>query len=213
MRKKFLVIIFAIVMCITLVGCGKKENNSNTNKNKEGSSSTNSVEVNAQDGELVQILDEEGNPTQTDFVINGLILIGNRHGYDGISEGSEEIIETFAKEGFKKTGINSTFYLNEYIEFYMDSELKGKEEDVRICVVPNDKIEKLEKMKHDDLEVLALEKGFIMNYTEPEKTNHNYVNEGYVSMDYPEGKYIVLFTYKNKITYYITLDLTKEPAE
>ena len=43
-------------------------------------------------------------------------------------------------------------------------------------------------MKNIDLESLAFEKGFVSNYVTPDENNYNYVNEGYVSIDYPEMK-------------------------
>ena len=32
-------------------------------------------------------------------------------------------------------------------------------------------------------------------------------------MDYPEGKYDILFTYKGKLAYFINISETKEPTE
>ena len=39
------------------------------------------------------------------------------------------------------------------------------------------------------------------------------IGNGYVNADYPEGKYDILFTYKGKIAYFITVELAKEPME
>ena len=148
-------------------------------------------------------------PKQEDFVLDGVILIGNRHNYVDRDD-TKEIAEYFASKGYLKEGINSSFYLNEYIGVYMDTKYNGNENDVRILVVPHKTIEEHEK---DDLELIASEKGSVMNYTKPDENNYKYVNEGYVSIDYPEGKYDILFTYKEKIAYFININLTKEPTE
>ena len=55
----------------------------NTNVNGDVTPSNNTVEYDYRDGVLTQIVDENGNPKQTDFVIDGIILIGNRHSYNG----------------------------------------------------------------------------------------------------------------------------------
>ena len=57
---------------------------------------------------------------------------------------------------------------------------------------------------------LAEEKGTVIEYNKPEADNYKYVNNGYVSMDYPEGKYDISFVYKNKLAYFMTISLTKE---
>ncbi len=219
MKKKVLLVIVTIFACLILVGCNSKttkdsnsQNNNtkeNSNTEKENATKKEAYEYDYKEGVLTQIVDEEGNPKQTDFIINGVILVGNRHSYDGLNAGDESIIETLSKNGYKKEGINSSFYLNEYIEFYLDTDYKGNENDVRILIVPHKPIEELEKV---DLELLASEKGAVMNYIEPDNNNYKYVNEGYVSIDYPEGKYDILFTYKGKIAYFISIDETKEPT-
>ncbi len=190
-----------------------QNNSSNTKENKETPKDNTGYEYDYKDGVLTQIVDKDGNPKQTYFIIDGVILVGNRHSYAGLEADTEGVVEKLAKEGYKKEGINSSFYLNEYIEVYLDTKYTGEENDVMILVVPNKEISEYEKMKYDDLEYLAQEKGAIMNYTTPDEVNFKYVNEGYVNIDYPEGKYMILFTYKGKIAYFINITETKEPTE
>ena len=64
-----------------------------------------------------------------------------------------------------------------------------------------------------ELTTLAEEKGTIIEYKKPDVEQHKYVGNGYVNMDYPEGKYDILFTYKDKLAYFINIDLTKETTE
>ena len=88
MNKKIIIIICIILVLIIglfiLLGCkNKKEdniavNNTQSVQNNENITNTNTspnkgVEYDYKDGVLTQILDEEGNPKQTDFVIDGLI--------------------------------------------------------------------------------------------------------------------------------------------
>ena len=197
-------------------------NNTNNNNNTQENSNTNNgttpsnntYEYNYFDGKLAQIVDEEGNPKQTDFVIDGIILVGNRHSYEGIPAEGERIMEALVKKGYNKDGINTSFYLNEWIEFYIDTKYSGAESDVKILITPHKTVEELEKMSLTKLEELANDNGgYVIDYKTPEADNYKYVGNGYVNMDYPEGKYDILFTYKGKLAYFINVNLTKEPTE
>ena len=198
-------------------------NNNNTNNNNTSEKTDNKdektdnktgYEYNYRDGVLTQIVDEEGNPKQTDFVIDGIILVGNRHSYEGVDPESEGFMNKLVAKGYKKEGIYSDFYLNEWIEFYIDTKFSGAESDVKILITPHKTVEELEKMSLTKLEELANENGgYVIDYKTPEADNYKYVGNGYVNMDYPEGKYDILFTYKGKLAYFININLTKEPTE
>ncbi len=214
MKKKYLIAIVALVMCLTLAGCGKEENknNNNNNQNNNGSSSNGKYEYNYKDGVLTQIVDEEGNPKQTDFVIDGIILVGNRHEYRP-ENSTEEIIDYLVKQGYNKENLNKDFYLNEWIEFYIDTKYSKPIDDVKIIVTPHKTVEELEKMSLAKLEELATENGgFVLDYKTPEESEHKLVGSGYVNPDGKEGKYDVLFTYRGKLAYFININLTKEPV-
>ena len=195
-------------------------NNNNTNNNNtsektdkkdEKTDNKTGYEYDYRDGVLTQIVDEEGNPKQTEFVIDGIILIGNRHSYYDTDD-TDTILNNFVKQGYKKEGINSSFYLNEYIQFYIDTKYSGSANDVKILVTPHKTVEELEKLSLAKLEELANENGgFVLDYKTPEADNYKYVGEGYVNMDYPEGKYDILFTYKGKLAYFININESKEP--
>ena len=236
-KKVILVICLILVLAIglfILTGCGNKKeenkvinNNSQTTQKNESTSNTvvnntnntttsnnKKYEYTYKDGTLTQIVDEEGNSKQTDFVIDGVILVGNRHSYEGVDPDSEGLMNKLVAKGYKKEGINSSFYLNEYIEFYIDTKYTGSISNVKILVTPHKTVEELEKMSLSKLEELANDNGgFVLDYKTPEADNYKYVGEGYVNMDYPEGKYDILFTYKGKLAYFINVNLTKEPIE
>ena len=169
-------------------------------------------EYDYRNGILTTIVDENRNPKQTEFVIDGIILIGNRHSYLDTDD-TDTILNNFVKEGYKKTGINSSFYLNEHIEMYLDTKYSGNDEDVKVLITPHNKVEEYEKMTSTELINLASEKGAVLDYQKPDVNNNKYIGDPYVNADYPEGKYDILFTYKGKIAYFVTIDLTKEPAE
>lgn len=198
-------------------------NNNNTNNNNtsektdkkdEKTDNKTGYEYDYRDGVLTQIVDEEGNPKQTDFVIDGIILVGNRHSYEGVDPESEGFMNKLVAKGYKKEDIYSDFYLNEWIEFYIDTKYSGAESDVKILITPHKTVEELEKMSLTKLEELANENGgYVIDYKTPEADNYKYVGNGYVNMDYPEGKYDILFTYKGKLAYFINVNLTKEPTE
>ena len=198
-------------------------NNNNTNNNNtsektdkkdEKTDNKTGYEYDYRDGVLTQIVDEEGNPKQTDFVLDGIILVGNRHSYEGVDPESEGFMNKLVAKGYKKEDIYSDFYLNEWIEFYIDTKFSGAESDVKILITPHKTVEELEKMSLTKLEELANENGgYVIDYKTPEADNYKYVGNGYVNMDYPEGKYDILFTYKGKLAYFININLTKEPTE
>ena len=198
-------------------------NNNNTNNNNtsektdkkdEKTDNKTGYEYDYRDGVLTQIVDEEGNPKQTDFVIDGIILVGNRHSYEGVDPESEGFMNKLVAKGYKKEDIYSDFYLNEWIEFYIDTKYSGAESDVKILITPHKTVEELEKLSLTKLEELANDNGgYVIDYKTPEADNYKYVGNGYVNMDYPEGKYDILFTYKGKLAYFINVNLTKEPTE
>ena len=167
-------------------------------------------EYDEKEGVLNQVVDEDGKAIAPDFVIDGIILVGNRHSYAGLEADTESIIEKLSKEGYKKTGINSSFYLNEWIEFYIDTKYSGSTSDVKILITPHKAAATLTDTPCDKLVELAEEKGTVIEYNKPESDNYKYVNNGYVSMDYPEGKYDISFVYKNKLAYFMTISMTKE---
>jgi len=205
--KKVLLGVFTIFMCVLLIGCAKKEENKKEDSGKKG------YEYTYVDGKLTQIVDEEGNPKQTDFVIDGIILAGNRHEYRP-ENSTEEIIDYLVKQGYNKEGLNKDFYLGEWIQFYIDTKYSKPVDDVKIIVVPHKTVEELEKMSLSQLEELANENGgFVLEYKTPDENEHKYVGEGYVHQDYKEGKYDILFTYKGKLAYFININETKEPSE
>ena len=191
----------------------KGQTDSTSQDNNDQVTTNVNKEYNYKDGILTRIVDEKAEPLQNDFVINGIILVGNRHNYEGLEEGSEGILQKLVSKGYKKEGINSSFYLNEYIEFYIDTTYTGEDKNVNIYITPHKTVEEYQKMTSQELYNLASEKGAIVGYQTPEKDNYKYVGENYVSMDYKEGKYDVLFVYKDKLAYFININLTKEPTE
>ena len=217
-----LLLLFAVWFFLLRDKGTTNNNNTNNNNNTQENSNTNNgttpskdkYEYSYVDGKLTQIVDEEGNPKQTDFVIDGIILVGNRHSYAGLEAESEGIIAKLASQGYKKEWINSSFYLIELIEFYIDTKYSGSANDVKILITPHKTVEELEKLSLTKLEELANDNGgYVIDYKTPEADNYKYVGNGYVNMDYPEGKYDILFTYKGKLAYFININETKEPTE
>ena len=168
-------------------------------------------EYDYRDGVLTTIVDENGNPKQNDVIIDGIILIGNRHGYFDTDD-TDTILNNFVKQGYKKEGINSSFYLNEHIEMYLDTKYSGANELVKVLITPHKKVEEYEKMSITELEELASEKGSIVEYNGPDNDNNKYIGDPYVSIDYEEGKYDILFIYKDSLAYFVTIELSVEPV-
>ena len=226
-KKSNIGIILIIIILLLLIGFAvwffllrdkgtNKPNNSGNNTNTEENTNTNNEkpiteelsEFNYTEG----ILHEIGYyGEEIPFTIDGIILVGNRHGYAGLEADSEGIMTKLVEQGYKKDGINSSFYLNEWIEFYINTNYVGSNEDVKIIAVPHKPVEEYIKLSFSSLEELALNNGgFVLDYQTPDEENYKYVGNGYINMDYPEGKYDILFAYKEKLVYYICIDLTKE---
>ena len=222
--KAGLIIIIIIILLLLLFAVwyflirDKGESNTNNNSNnteekKDEPKDNKTINYDYRVGVLNVINDENGNPIQTDFVIDGIILIGNRHDYTDRDD-TKEVIEYFEGLGYKKEGINSSFYLGEWIEMYIDTKYASSESDVKILITPHKTVEELEKLSLSQLEELANDNGgYVIEYKTPEADNHKYVGNGYVNPDSPEGKYDILFTYKGKLAYFINIDLIKEPVE
>ena len=222
-KSKLGIIIFIIILILLILLAvwffllkDKKEDTKQTNTteekgeiNKDNPINNATSEFNYTEGILQEIgyFDEE-----IPFTIDGIILVGNRHDYDG-REAGESVIEYFVEKGYNKDNINSSFYLNEWIEFYIDTKYFGAPDDVKILAVPHKPVEEYLKMSKTELEELASEKGFVMEYMMPEEDNYKYVGSNYINMDNPEGRYDILFSYKGKLVYYICLSLTKEIEE
>ena len=222
-KSKLGIIIFIIILILLILFAvwffllrDKKDDTKGTNNteekgeiNKDNPINNYTSEFNYTEGILHEIgyFDEE-----IPFTINGIILIGNRHSYNGREDG-ESVIEYFVEKGYNKDNINSSFYLNEWIEFYIDTKYYGAPDDVEILAVPHKPVEDYLNMSKTELEEFATEKGFVMEYRMPEEDNHKYVGSSYINMDNPEGKYDILFSYKGKLVYYICIDLTKESVE
>lgn len=203
MKKKLLYGLFIFVLVLGLAGCGNKEKDEEE-KEEINTEVEEGYRYGYTLGTLTRILDTKGNPKQTDFIINGILLFGNRHEY------SKDISEA-AKEGYLKTKVNSSFYLNEYISIYMDADYKGSASNIKILAVPHASMEAYEALEYSQLEEVATKSGgFIIDCQDPDEDNYKYVGEGYISIDSKPGNYDILFTYKGKIAYFIEVALTKE---
>ena len=165
-------------------------------------------------GALQAFIDESGQPRQTEFVIKGLILAGNRHGQNEYTQDNNA--ENLIAKGFKTRSLFSSFWLNEYIEIYMDTDYSGPAEDVKIIAAPHQAAGAWEKMSPDELLQAGQSEngGFVMEYQQPQADNHNFIGENFVSLDYGKpGKYDILFIYKNKPAYFVVINMALEEPE
>ena len=165
-------------------------------------------------GALQAFIDNNGQPRQTEFVINGLILTGNRHGQNKYAQDNSP--DNLIDKGFKTRNLFSSFWLNEYISIYIDTEYSGPVEDVKIIAAPHQVAKVWEKMSPEELLQAGQTEngGFIMEYHQPQTDNHNFIGEQYVSLDHGKaGKYDILFIYKDKPAYFVVIDMTLEAPE
>ena len=138
-----LLIIIGILIWWFLIRKPEEKDNkgteTNTQENKDNTDSKTKTEYDYRDGVLTQVKDKEGNTIQSDFTIDGIILIGNRHIYVDRDD-TIETIAYFVEKGYKKEGINSSFFLGEWIEMYIDTKYTGSESDVKILITPHQTI-------------------------------------------------------------------------
>lgn len=139
-------------------------------------------------GVLVKTADEP------EFVLSGLRLDGNR-------SNPEENGKDFAK-----AGIRNEFFLDERIEFYLDTDYISETDDVKVVCLPHHPFDEYTDMSFDEIaEGAAFIETF---YGQVDDTS---CFDPYVfSEDFSEGDYDVLFTYKGKIVYYTIITLTPE---
>ncbi len=114
MKKKYLISILAIVMCLILVGCGKEElnntsnNNSNSNQASENTNTNNSTYNNDSDDVIVddEIIDiDEADNVPLD---NGPVVVNEVINCDGC------VFAYFSDEGDKAKTLGSTLSSDEY---------------------------------------------------------------------------------------------------
>ena len=159
-------------------------------------------------GNLMTIFGKDGNPIQNEFIIDGIILIGDNHSYFNTDD-KETIINTFLNEGFKKEDINNEFYLEEKINLYLDTKYDGEDSNIKILLVPHNSIEEFDNKEFSLIEKLASEEGYILNYVKPTEENNKYIGSMDLNNSSPEGYYDILFIYNNKIAYYLVINLKK----
>ena len=153
------------------------------------------------DGSKVGVLQEF--PGQDVLKIKGLIVNtgSGHHEYDSI--------ETLYSKGYKTSGLNSEYYMNEWIEIYADTNDKG----FAIYAAKNDP-----DKDYSEITVAELQKnlgGNDLPYCEVEegadKENYGFIASFYIHPDYNEpGLYNVFFTKGGKVAYMVQLTLIPE---
>ena len=227
--KKQMKILIALILtasvCLLLFGCGAKTAEQEQTEAPvteapmtdeatalpDNTASQPWGEIDIKDGVLYAFTDEEGNPKQTALTVNGVILAGNQHGYNDLSN-TELIMPQLVARGYKTEGINSSFYLNEYIEVYADTVYSGPDEAVKIVLAPQKAADEYEKMSFDELAEFALSNGgAVIDWQTPDEENYKYIGEGYVNADFPAGAYDLIFTCNGEPAYYISLTVSENP--
>ena len=198
-------ILLAIIICLALVfsfaACGKKAQPEETVPASEAESES----APAQGDETLPSSAAGDNYTlgtlvtvngETPFVINGLRLDGNR-------SAGENNGRPYATEG-----IRSGFFLDERISFYIDTPYSNPDsEDAKVLCLPHRSFDKYENIPFDEL---AEEAAFCETFTGQESEEISCFDPYVFSEEFGEGDYDILFTYQDKIVYYIVINLTPE---
>ncbi len=134
---------------------------------------------------------------ETEFKLNGLRLDGNRSAPENNGKDTAT------------TGIRSGFFLDERIEFYLDTDYrKPDSEDVKVLCVKHRPYSEYSDISFDSL---LEEAAFTETFTE-QPADASCFDPYVFSENFGEGNYDVLFTYKGEIVYYIVIQLTPETA-
>ncbi len=112
MKKKFIICLLTIVICFTLVGCGKENNSNNTSNNQSNSNQTNentntnnnTADDVVVDDEIIDIDDEDNTP-----VGNGSPIVVKE-----VVNCNGCVYAYFSDEGDKAKTLGSTLSSNEY---------------------------------------------------------------------------------------------------
>ncbi|MBR6948845.1 MAG: hypothetical protein IKH54_01500 [Bacilli bacterium] len=225
MKKKNnigLIIILIIILLLLLFGIWffllkDKDNSKPTDNNKTEEKvkkdevpTKENIEYDYREGFLQQIINEDGTPKVKDYNIKGVILIGNQHEYID-SDDTTTVLKYFESKGYNKEGINSSFYLNERIEIYVDTDYVGPTGNLSIFITPHHKISEYDEMSFKEILKLANEKGTVVEYQYRDEENPTFVDNPYISEDLDVGTYDILFLYKEDIAYFMTIDVVKQP--
>ncbi len=104
MKKKILIGILTIIMCLTLVGCGKENNLNNNNSNQAKENTNNNTQENIIiDDEIIDFDDVDNSP-----IVDKTVMVEEVINCDGC------VYAYFSGEGDKAKTLGSTLDSNEY---------------------------------------------------------------------------------------------------
>ena len=112
MKKTFLIVVLTIIMCLTLVGCGK-ENNLNNNSNQTNEKTNNNSNNNTSNNTIIYD-DEDNSPTD-----EGTVVVKEVINCDGC------VYAYFSDEGDKAKTLGSTLSSSEYTNDINNLKTKG----------------------------------------------------------------------------------------
>ena len=147
-------------------------------------------------------LDENQEARVAGFQINGVALTGNQH------DNSIAIAN-----GYLAQGIQSEFYLNEWISIYLDdASLPMLSTDTSVVAVPHQDIETYKMALKTDLLMMAESSGGFVFDVSPEnivvEDGLNFIGNGYVNMDIGQvGEYDIIFCKGELPAYYVTVHM------
>lgn len=182
--KKVIAVFLSIIFVFSLTSCAKSGENAASDKS----------ESNVELGKTVTLNESE------DFKLNGLIVKGGLHNY-----GEDWKIEN---EEFKMQGLFKDFYLDEFIEIYIDGVYpKGSENLATIYCVPH-----IEDYSQVEVSEIAAAKAFTSGeLIDVSASKLSLAVEGQInSKDFTAGLYDIVFVVGNKICYYLTVNVTAQ---
>ena len=223
--KKIAAICLCVIMAVSMVACGSSSSSSDSKSTSSKSSASSSSadsksgdskgsDSSGQDlskykfnkGELVRMTDDKNEPAVADLDIKGLIVVGNRTEEAGLDAQKDG--------GYKTSGLKSSFELNEHITLYADMTVTGSIEDLKIACIPHKDISEYVTKSAAELIEEAQNSGAVETASGPDAENDNMIVDFYVGPveEKQAGDYDILFIFKNKLAYYLPIDLCK-PAE
>lgn len=222
--KRLIAAVLCIGMVFSLASCGSSSSKSDASSKSSSSSASSSASGSESKsdgsssgeadyskygftkGEVVRITnDENSEPVVPELTFEGLILSGNRQ--------DNNRFDTLEKNGYKMTGLCADFWLDEHIEIHAKLNVTGTYNDFKAVCVPHKDIKTYLTSSFSDMTSEAESSGAVIEITEPDAEQQNQIADFYVGPadEKKPGSYDILFYYKDKLAYYLPIELTVEP--
>jgi len=216
--KKLIVLILALTLCLAFTACGKNEGGTTTTTDTATETAVTPAATTSAEGEVADetTTEHETVPKTTETSIGTLAAVSDKTDYairgmlitSGSGQHDYGMAQQLAAKGYKTQGLSSEFYLNEWIEFYIDTDSKAVP--VSVYAVMHTDDADYSAMTQADLENIAA--ASVTELT-PDAENYGYLGSLYINPESNEpGTYDFLFVVGGAVRYVAELNISAEPT-